>query len=197
MKLNYFLFAAAGLTGFGLMALNASVQNSTQQVTQARVVPAGSPTAVSPSQGVVSTQTVVHLKAPVPSSAGGPLSNNVIAWDAETKEVVLKAGETEAHYTFNLTNVSPSDVKVTSVTPSCGCTVAQLASPLPWTLAPGATAQIPLTMHVAPNAPAVMKTVTVGTDKGAKTLMIKAIGAPPAPTPISPPTPAPGNVKTN
>ena len=130
MKLNYFVIAA-GLTGIGLMALNATAQNSTQQVAPARMVQVGTPTIIPPSHGVVSTQTVVHVKPPAPSSAGGPLLNNVIAWDAELKEVTLKAGESEAHYTFNLTNVSPSDVKVTSVNPSCGCTVAQLASPLP------------------------------------------------------------------
>lgn len=121
----------------------------------------------------------------------GPLPNNVIAWDAESKDTTVKAGETQAHFTFNLTNVSPSDVKILAVSPSCGCTVAQLATPLPWTLTPGASAQIPLTMSVAPNTPPVTKAVTVSTDKGAKTLLIKATGVPatPAPLPATPPVP--------
>src|SRR5437773_8239977 len=48
--------------------------------------------------------------------------------DADLKEYTAKAGETNAHFTFNLTNVSSAPVLISFVRTSCGCTAASLPS---------------------------------------------------------------------
>jgi mono/diheme cytochrome c family protein len=106
---------------------------------------------------------------------------NLFKWDADVKESTVKAGEPETHWTFYFTNTSEVPVVITSAAASCGCTVPKLP-PLPWTNAPGATGEIPVTMNLAgkPNG-ITFKTVTVNTDKGAKMLTVKVnIEAPPA-----------------
>src|ERR1041385_7252506 len=42
--------------------------------------------------------------------------------DADLKEYTAKPGETNAHFTFNLTNVSSAPVLISFVRTSCGCT---------------------------------------------------------------------------
>ncbi|HMX63200.1 MAG TPA: DUF1573 domain-containing protein, partial [Candidatus Sumerlaeota bacterium] len=64
------------------------------------------------------------------------MADDVIAWDAVSKEYTAKPGEAEAKFAFNLTNVSSGDVTISGVATSCGCTVAKLPT-MPWKLAPG------------------------------------------------------------
>ncbi len=77
-----------------------------------------------------------------------------------------------ATYLFHLTNVSPAEVTISRVQPSCGCTTAQLP-PMPWKIPAGGTGQIPVNMNVQGKSGVVMKTLTVFTDKGQKMLMLK------------------------
>ena len=63
---------------------------------------------------------------PVPVPAPEPL-----AWDAISKEFIAKPGDTNANFTFSVTNVSATEVVINNVRPSCGCTVASLPSK-PW-----------------------------------------------------------------
>jgi cytochrome c553 len=97
----------------------------------------------------------------------------VLAFDADTKEVILKPGEAAAKYTFHLTNVSPAEVTVRLVQTSCGCTTAQLP-PMPWKIPAGDAGQIPIVMNVQGKSGVVFKSVTVHTDKGLKSLLVKA-----------------------
>lgn len=124
---------------------------------------------------VVQPAPVIPVTAP-----SGQLPNEVIAWDGEQKEATVKLGEVEAHFKFCLTNVSPGEVTILNVATSCGCTAAHLP-PMPWKLVPGTNGEINVTMNVAGKSGTVFKTVTVSTDKGNKTLMVKSIiAAPPA-----------------
>jgi hypothetical protein len=125
---------------------------------------------------------------PPPPVVPGQLSSSIIAFDAETKEAIVKAGEPEAQFVFNLTNVSSGPVTVNSVATSCGCTTAKMP-PLPWTLAPGTNGEFGVSMKVAAQGGNMVKTVTVNTDKGAKTLLVKATILPATPTPTTMPTP--------
>jgi mono/diheme cytochrome c family protein len=102
----------------------------------------------------------------------GPLAAGILAFDAETKETLLKSGEIAATYLFHLTNVSPAEVTISRVQTSCGCTTAQLP-PMPWTIPAGGTGAIPVTMNVQGKSGVVTKTLTVYTDKGQKMLMLK------------------------
>lgn len=112
------------------------------------------------------------LASPAQPPPTGPLAAGILAFDAETKEAILKPGEFAAAYLFHLTNVSPAEVTISRVQPSCGCTTAQLP-PMPWKIPAGGTGQIPVNMNVQGKSGVVVKTLTVFTDKGQKTLMLK------------------------
>lgn len=102
----------------------------------------------------------------------------LLAWDAQEKEVTVTNGTPEAHFDFSLTNISSSEIVLTGVHTSCGCTAARLPEQ-PWKLAPGTNGQIHVTMNLSGKTGLVPKTVTVNTDKGSKMLVVKANILPP------------------
>jgi mono/diheme cytochrome c family protein len=83
------------------------------------------------------------------------------------------AGQTSAPFSFWVTNVSSEVVTVNSVRTSCGCTIARLPS-LPWTLDPGASGEIPVTMSTAGKMGSIEKAVMVDSTTGTKTLIVRA-----------------------
>src|SRR5258706_2723795 len=97
---------------------------------------------------------------------------NYIVWDAESKEYNAKPGEASAHFTFYVTNVSKEVVLVNSVHTSCGCTVAQLPEQ-PWHLQPGSNGPINVTVNLAGKSGTIVKSVTVDTSAGVKSLLVK------------------------
>ena len=109
---------------------------------------------------------------PAPLASQRPLPEGILTFDAESKETTIKPGELAATYLFLLTNVSPAEVIISRVQPSCGCTTAQLP-PMPWKLPTGASGQIPVSMNVQGKSGVVTKTLTVYTDQGQKTLLLK------------------------
>lgn len=130
---------------------------------------------------VQATNTAVpgRIQQTVPP-AYRPLPNGVLAWDDETQKATVKFGTAQASMSFILTNVSSEPVTITSVRTSCGCTAAKLP-PMPWTLEPMTNGTIAVTMKLAGKRGKVIKTVTVTTDKGFKTLYVHTtIEAPPA-----------------
>lgn len=111
------------------------------------------------------------MAAPVGSvSAPDP---NAIKWDAETKEYSAKPGEAEAKFTFWLTNVSSSEISITSVRTSCGCTAAKLPS-TPWKIASGSNGPIEVTMNLAGKSGLIAKGVTIDSSVGIKQLTVRA-----------------------
>lgn len=110
--------------------------------------------------------------APPPQMSNTPLPAGILAFDAEQKEYLAKAGEPNGSFTFNVTNISSGDVAITYVQTSCGCTTAKIQ--LPMKLAPAATAEIPINMSLAGKSGVVIKTVTIHTDHGSKVLMVKS-----------------------
>ena len=106
------------------------------------------------------------------SHAAGPLPDGVFAWDGTTKETNVIANTATAHFVFNFTNISTNPVVILSVRPSCGCTTTKLP-PLPWTLAPGANGQMEATVNLEGKSGTLFKNLTVNSDKGSKTLMLK------------------------
>jgi len=109
-----------------------------------------------------------------------PMPDGLLAWDSETQEATVRFGTPQAFTAFNVTNVSDEPITVTSVRTSCGCTVPKLP-PMPWTLEPGTNGTIQVTMNLAGKRGTVIKTVTVTTDQGFKTLYVRTqIEEPPA-----------------
>ena len=133
----------------------------------------------------VDTNTVVTtppVYVPDMSHASGPLPDGILVWDGTTKETNVTAETTEAHFVFSFTNISTNPVVFLSVHTSCGCTTAKLP-PLPWTVPAGTNTQFGVTVNLAGRSGTLFKTVTVSTDKGSKTLMLKVTILPPV-TPV-------------
>lgn len=106
------------------------------------------------------------------------MGTNVLAFNQETLSTTLAFGKPKASFTFHLTNVSPDTVTIQSVRTSCGCTVPKLP-PVPWALAAGEHGQFSVQMNVAGKTGTVVKSVTVQTDKGFKTLYVRTTIEPP------------------
>jgi mono/diheme cytochrome c family protein len=102
-----------------------------------------------------------------------------VTWDAESKATNAVAGLDHAEFSFCFTNLSAAPLTVINVHTSCGCTTAQLP-PLPWAVPAGTNGQIGVRVNLAGKSGTVTKTVTVGTDQGTKTLLVKIIIEPPA-----------------
>jgi mono/diheme cytochrome c family protein len=107
----------------------------------------------------------------VASTAQAP-DPHAIKWDAELKEYKASAGDTNANFTFWLTNTSTAEILVNRVSTSCGCTVAQLPAN-PWHIAPGADGPIKVTVNLVGKSGLIAKGVTVDTSIGIKQLTVK------------------------
>lgn len=141
-------------------------------------------TAATPMKPNTPPQPVVYHATPPPQIAPpqlstGPLPEGILAFDADQKEYTAKPNEPNGSFTFIATNISSSDVNITYVQTSCGCTTAKIQLPLK--LAPAATAEIPVNMSLAGKSGIVVKTVTIHTDKGQKALLVKSIIQAPPP----------------
>lgn len=120
------------------------------------------------SNSVMSTPPIY---VPDISHANDPLPDGILAWDELSKSTDAAADQPLAHFVFSFTNVSSANAVILNVRPSCGCTTAELP-PLPWTIAPGSSGQIRLTVNLQGKSGALYKTVNVSTDKGGKMLML-------------------------
>jgi cytochrome c553 len=128
-----------------------------------------------PSNPVVTTPSVY---VPDVSQASGALGDNVLSWDSAQKATNVAADVENAHFVFNFTNVSPGNVTILNVHPSCGCTTAQLPA-LPWTIPSGTNYPIGVTVNLAGKNGTVYKTVNVSTDKGSRDLLVTITILPP------------------
>jgi mono/diheme cytochrome c family protein len=129
----------------------------------------------SPTNAVAATAAVY---VPDTSHQKDPLPDDVLAWNSLTQEATVAADAGSTHFVFSFTNVSPGNVAILDVHPSCGCTTAQLP-PLPWIIAPGTNGQFGLTVNLAGGFGMQIKTVNVTTDKGFKRLLLKITILPP------------------
>ena len=138
--------------------------------------------------------------AGLPPSAAIPTAvvpdPTALKWDADTKDFNAKPGEISAPFTFVVTNVSDHDVLITKLRTSCGCTVAQLPA-TPYKLEPSAHVSIAVTLDLRGKSGLFVKTVSVESSAGVKTLIVRAnlpqavagatpgapVGAPVAPEP--------------
>jgi mono/diheme cytochrome c family protein len=128
-----------------------------------------------PTNLVVTTSPVY---VPDTSHASEALATNTLVWDSTSKETNATADADNAHFVFSFTNVSAGNVVILNVRPSCGCTTAQLP-PLPWIIPAGTNGQIGAIVNFAGNSGTLLKTMTVTSDKGFQTLMLKITILPP------------------
>lgn len=124
------------------------------------------------------------LTAPVFAQeiASKPVPAPALVWESVSKEYNAKAGEVSAPFSFVFTNVSASEVVISNVTTSCGCTVAQLPMQ-PWPIASGATGAITASMNLAGKMGKVTKQMTVKSSVGDQVLLVNVNIPPAAPPP--------------
>jgi len=143
------------------------------------------PTAPSGARSIVLQNSTLPTPqpAPVPVPDATP-QPPALVFDAESKDYNPKPGEATAPFVFNLTNVSASEIIISNVTTSCGCTVAQLPAQ-PWHLAPGTNGQIKATMNLAGKMGHVTKTLTVYSSVGIKALHVNVTMPAPQPATVA------------
>ncbi|MFM2083082.1 MAG: hypothetical protein RL380_1773 [Verrucomicrobiota bacterium] len=113
---------------------------------------------------------VVEVAPPVVTPPPPP----TLGWDAEVKEAKPEIGQPTADTTFWLTNTSTVEAVISSVATSCGCTTAHLP-PMPWTLKAGESGKIDVSMNLAGKSGTIVKTVTVNSTAGTKSLQFRVI----------------------
>ncbi len=126
-----------------------------------------------PPPPATNTLPVVPPRPRPAADASDNMAVNILAWDAVAKNYLAGAGETNASFIFNLTNVSPEPVIIYDTSTTCECTIAQLPA-RPWTLAPGAGGQIHASLDLRNRTAGVTNYVVVFTSKGNRLLTVAA-----------------------
>jgi Protein of unknown function (DUF1573) len=161
-----------GLVGVCAIAFIAGCTSSKPQPGMVETNPV--PVAMPPPTPPPTNAWPVQISKPrPPADASDNMTSNILAWDAVAKEYQARPGETNAPFTFSLTNISPERVIIYDTSTTCDCTVAQLPSK-PWTLAPGVGGQIHATLDLRGKIGAVTNYVIVFTSKGNRLLTVKA-----------------------
>jgi cytochrome c5 len=99
-----------------------------------------------------------------------PTPAEPLVFDQILKDYTPKMGETNAHFTFSLTNVSSSEVVINNVRTSCGCTVANMPSK-PWHLPAGTNGEFGVVVDLRGKSGTLVKTVFVDSSIGTNTAM--------------------------
>lgn len=158
---------------FGRLLVWASLSWATLALAQTTTAPAPSAPAA-------------WVRRPV-STPNGPTRRRAVSdwpiptlvFDSETKTYDAKAGEAQAPFVFNLTNVWTNAVIIERTQTSCGCTVAKLPEQ-PWHLKPGANGQIKVTLALGGKPPGLVeKTITLFTSVGERVLTVQVNNPPP------------------
>lgn len=122
---------------------------------------------------LIALTLVLPVFAGPPETAPAPAKAESLKWDSEHKQAALKAGEVDVKFEFTATNASKSEVSISALKTSCGCTVAQLPT-TPYKLAPGSNVTISVAMNLAGKQGQITKTVTVESSAGSQVLLVSA-----------------------
>lgn len=174
-----FHFKRALISGLAVVALLLSLTGCTSSKPVAKVEPTPAPAVIPapiPPPAPAPAAPLAVVRPRPAADAADNMASNILAWDAVTKEYQAKAGETNAPFTFHLTNVSAGPVLIYDTSTTCECTLAQLPS-RPWTLAPGAAGTIHATLDLRGRTGTVTNYVIVFTSKGNRLLTVKGIPA--------------------
>jgi cytochrome c553 len=108
-----------------------------------------------------------------------PLAPFPLVFDAESKTLEAKAGETNLTFTFKFTNATPAEVTIERVQTSCGCTTTRLPA-MPWKVAAGTNGEFAVVADLRGKRGLFSKMVYVYTSQGFKALNVK-VNLPEAP----------------
>ena len=147
----------------GAEAATVKVQVETEQ-TQPPVAVAPPPQAGLGSAGV-STGTG--------AGSGAASETKLLKWDAIEKELVVTNGQARATFFFAVTNISEdTEVVITAVKTSCGCTVAKMPS-VPWILKPHEGGKIDVSVDLLGKSGVLLKQVSIVATNAEQTLNVK------------------------
>lgn len=132
--------------------------------------------------GTNSTVTTAPVYVPNTSHANQPMPNGIMAWNALMQTKDATNGQDFAHFTFTFTNLSSKPVTILNVHPSCGCTTAELP-PTPWQIDAGSNGEMKIKVNLHGKFGTLFKEVSVTTDRGMKSLMLRINILPPPPMP--------------
>ena len=125
---------------------------------------------------------------PAQQGKDSPPAGPTLVFDAETKEYHATTEETNAPFTFFVTNVWTNAIVIAEVYPSCHCTVADLPA-YPWILAPGASGAVTARVELdGQEEEALIRTLTFLTSVGERVVTLEvSVKAPPrrADTPLT------------
>lgn len=168
-KRKFFL----GLTGLALLLVIAGCTNSKPKPSKSAATPAPV-TLPAPNPPPVEAAIPPAISRPrPPADASDNMAANILAWDSVAKEYRAQRGQTNAPFTFMVTNVSPEQVLIYDTSTTCDCTVAQLPAK-PWSLAPGNSGEIRASLDLRGRTETVTNYVIVFTSKGNRLLTVKA-----------------------
>ena len=103
---------------------------------------------------------------------GAAEPGSALVWDSELKEFQAGTNQPAARFSFSVTNVSPNEVVIEDIRPSCGCTLVSLPA-RPWKLAPGASGKVEVEVDLVGKSGLLIKTLSVTSSVGAKDLVFK------------------------
>ena len=140
-------------------------------------VGAGIFSAAAQSSNMVATAPVY---VPDTTHQNDPLPDGIITWDAALKSTNAAADQDAADFTFSFTNLMATPLTVLNVHPQCHCTTADVP-PTPWTIPPGGNGSFSarVDLNVTGHMGTLFKNITITTDKGMKTVMMRIDFLPP------------------
>ena len=136
----------------------------------------------------VAPPPIVVVETPVPPPEPPPvvevppvkaLPASALTWDATEQRRVVKEGEGPVLFRFQMKNVSPQPVVIEKVNVSCGCTTVETRE-MPFTLAPGASEDLQVSMSLAGKFGTVTKSLLVQGSQATWTLLVTSEITPPS-----------------
>jgi len=119
-------------------------------------------------------------QAPSAPTSGMPeVVSGSLSWDAMEQTHAVSGAAEPAFFAFQMRNSSTESIVIEKVNVSCGCTTAE-TRPLPFTLEPGASESIKVSMSLAGKSGTVTKSVLVQSSRESWNLLVTAEMPPPA-----------------
>ena len=123
--------------------------------------------------------TTIAVSGPATLPKNRPLPDGVLAWSGLTEETNVVVTDGQAHFVFSVTNISPRNITIQGIQPSCGCTTVQ-SPPLPWVIAAGTNGQFALIVRMVGKAREQAESALIDTDHGFKVVFVNLHIQPPA-----------------
>lgn len=127
----------------------------------------------------VAEAPVIQEPPGVEASSAENVPASMLAWDSLEQTRKVNEGEGPVLFQFQMKNVSQNPVAIERITASCGCTTVDTRS-MPFSLAPGASENITISMSLAGKFGTVTKSLLVHGSHTTWTLLVTSEIAPPA-----------------